>query len=615
MMNKTILMLSVSCMSFIAGADLCYASFNPYGTPPELSAAMLKSHVSTHTSHLTAAHLSSLEDFDEDDLFVTLTRSLSSDLSPLRGRGGKGTLSSSGLTRGSRLKKSAALSDLDTPVKPEYDREKRPEYDQSTSPLRGEAELRSRTGEGDNKNIQLAAACFVTDTTDCSGNEFAGNNADDDNGGVPPGGGDDYELDNDKRCIEEGYTKTSCPEGYEAVNFCPYDNRYFEYCRALCPSDYVTCEPPYYGVGEVCDGKYASCKCTPCGSGYDYTTIPEGYVQDGEACLDCDGKTKYKIKPNPCDGFMDCGSAGPEAGAESCLSGTETLYDNCKPCPNECSLDSCPSPYTCKKEECSNKYCKTGCQSGYEWNSKTQTCTEECDSSYKYACDGSGETGYGEACNGLYKSCSCTENCYTWSSSSGCYNPYQYTCSGPGAIPGSDSCNGLYSYCSCEDKTEGIYYYGDTKGCTCNENYCSLYNIYKYTCNEEHELPDEKYRCCNDMYSRCKCEEPYVWRYENGKYGCYCPEEYKYTCSADSCESPAGLVCDNKYKECSCSCGYGCGKGDTLVTEDYNTDGDTSFAIFSWSDNDGGYCRADRYSTNTGNTTAFVCIVGGIEDW
>ena len=566
MMNKTVLMLSVSCMSFIAGADLCYAGFNLYGTPPVLSAAMLKSHVSTHTSHLTAAHLSSPEDFAELTLPENSDLSLPTDL----------------------------VSSLSYPLPKDLGR--------------------GRGGFHNTALIQLAAACFVTDTTDCSGNEFVGNNADEDNGGVPPGG-DDYELDDEKRCEEEGYTMTDCPEDSDPINFCPYDNTHFEKCKANCPSNYVTCEEPYHGVGEACGDKYASCECTPCSSGYDYTTIPEGYVQDGEACLDCDGKTKYKIKPNPCDGFMDCGSMGPEAGANTCQSGTEIKYDNCKPCPNECSMDSCPSPYTCKKEECSNKYCKNGCQSGYVWNASAQTCTEECDSSYKYACDGSGETGYGEACNGLYKSCSCTENCYTWSSSSGCSNPYQYTCSGPGAKPGSGSCNGLYSYCSCEDKTEGIYYYGDTKGCTCNENYCSRYNIYKYTCNEEHELPDEKYRCCNDMYSRCKCEEPYVWRYENGEYGCYCPEEYKYTCSADSCESPAGLVCDNKYKECSCSCGYGCGKGDTLVTEDYNTDGDTSFAIFSWSDNDGGYCRADRYSTNTGNTTAFVCIVGGQEDW
>ena len=115
-------------------------------------------------------------------------------------------------------------------------------------PLRGEVGAQA-PGEGD--NTQLTAACFVTDTRDCSGDEFAGNNADDDNVHGAPGGGDDYDLDNKKRCIEEGYTMTFCPEGYEALNFCPYDNTYFERCRKLCPSDYVTCEPPYYGVDEV----------------------------------------------------------------------------------------------------------------------------------------------------------------------------------------------------------------------------------------------------------------------------------------------------------------------------------------------------------------------------
>ena len=356
MMNKTILMLSVSCMSFIAGADLCYAGFNPYDTPPALSAAMLKSHVSTHTSHLTAAHLSSLEDFAE----FTLPENSDLSILPLpkdlgRGRGGF-----------------------------------------HNTPL-----------------IQLAAACFVTDTTDCSGNEFAGNNADDDNGGVPPGG-DDYELDDSKRCIEEGYTQTSCPEGYEPYNYCPYDSNYFEKCVPSCPNDYVTCEKPYYGVDEACDGKYASCECTPCGLGYDNTTIPDGYIQDGEACLDCDGKTKYKIKPNPCDGFMDCGSMGGEAGAKTCLSGSTTKYDNCKPCPNKGTLTSCPSPFTCTYEECSGLWYKTGCQPGYDWNTSSQTCTQQCSPNYQYTCTGTGYAGgSGTACNGKYTSCTCASG-YEW---------------------------------------------------------------------------------------------------------------------------------------------------------------------------------------------------------
>ena len=572
MMNKTILMLSVSCMSFIAGADLCYAGFNPDDTPPVLNAAMLKSHVSTHTSHLTAAHLSSLEDIAE----LTLPENSGRDREGFKpslalpnslGREEKTKQSSSDLIRGSRWKKSAALSDLDTPVKPEYD----------------------GLTKGDNKLTQLAAACFVTDTRDCTGNEFANGDNEDDNGGVPPGGGDDYDLDNDKRCIEEGYTQTSCSEGYEPYNYCPYDNTYFERCRKLCPSNYVECEKPYYGVGEACEGKYASCRkdtgkacleenpeytnrcgwgqtlgddrcsydssygicCNTC-AGYPYTkdNIPNGYVQDGEPCVDCDGNEKVKIKPNPCDGYMDCGSVGGEWGAKTCLSGTTTMYDNCKPCPNRGTLNRCPEHYICTYEECSNKYYPTGCESGYEWNSKTQTCTEECDSSYKYACDGSAETGYGEACNGLYKSCSCTENCYTWSSSSGCYNSYQYTCSGPGAMPGSDSCNGLYSYCSCEDKTEGIGFYNDSTGCACIENNC--YN-HKYTCDKEHELPDEEHKCCNGMYSQCKCEEPYEWK--NG--ACVCPDSFQYTCvDDDGCMSGVAPSCGGKYQSCSCSCGW-----------------------------------------------------------
>ena len=247
---------------------------------------------------------------------------------------------------------------------------------------------------------QLAATCFVTDTSACSGNEFSGNNADDDGHGAPggPGDGDDYDLDNAERCHQEGYTQTSCSEGYEPSNTCPYDSTYFEKCVSSCPSNYVTCEVPYYGVGEACDGKYASCEkdteracqelnpgyvdecgtgqqlsddrcsydntygtcCNTC-AGYDNTTIPEGYVQDGEACTSCDGQEHYKIKPNPCDGFMDCGSMGGEAGAKTCLSGTTTMYDNCKACPNLGEYTTCPSCTICQYEECSGLWYATGC--------------------------------------------------------------------------------------------------------------------------------------------------------------------------------------------------------------------------------------------------------------
>ena len=298
--------------------------------------------------------------------------------------------------------------------------------------------------------IQFAAACFVTDTTNCSGNEFSGNNADDDGHGAPggPGNDDNYDLDNEERCRQEGYTQTSCPEGQEPSNTCPYDSTYFEKCVSSCPSNYVTCEVPYYGVGEACDGKYASCEkdteracqelnpgyvnecgtgqqlssdrcsydssygtcCNTC-AGYDNTTIPDGYVQDGESCTGCDGQEHYKIKPNPCDGYMDCGSMGPDTGAKSCLSGSTTMYDNCKACPNLGTLTSCPEPFTCTYEECSGLWYKTGCQSGYDWDASSQTCT--CDSSYKYTCNRSNEIPNGSSCEGKYQSCKCSDG-YEW---------------------------------------------------------------------------------------------------------------------------------------------------------------------------------------------------------
>ena len=487
MMNKTILMLSVSCMSFIAGADLCYAGFNPYDTPPVLNAAMLKSHVSTHTSHLTAAHLSSLEDIAELTLpensgpsILPLLKALGSSLSyPLPKDLGNSLFYSlpenSGRAReGFTIPPSPALNRATSPLKGEVNQsysgltgvsgsDKKADFFNLDPRIRSEDDKLISEKQGENKLIQLTSVCFVTDTNDCSGNRFA--NADgEDNGHGAPGGGsgndadngnqDDYDLDNAERCKKEGYNKTSCLPGEVPSNYCIYDSTYFEDCT--CPSGYTTCKPPYYGVGTACGNKYASCEkdtqrackelnsnytntcgtgqqlssdrcsydssygtcCNTC-AGYDNTTIPDGYVQDGEACVDCNGQPKYKIKPNPCDGFLDCGNMGPDTGATTCLSGSTTKYSNCKPCPNKGTLTSCPSPYTCTYEECSNRYYKSGCQSGYDWNASSQTCTAQCSSSYQYTCSGTGYAGgSGTACGGKYKSCKCSSG-YFWGGS-GC---------------------------------------------------------------------------------------------------------------------------------------------------------------------------------------------------
>ena len=233
--------------------------------------------------------------------------------------------------------------------------------------------LRARIGVPvSDKNVsetKVAAVCFISDTSACSDNQFGGS------------GDSDFEFSNKERCFNEGYTISDCPEGYKpGGKRCIYGNYYTE-CVSACPTDYVTCEEPYVGVGEACGGKYASCTCTPCGEGFDYTEIPEGYEQVGEGCLDCDGQTKYKVTPAACNGFQMCGDLGPVFGTETCLSGTTTLYKECKTCPNigkySSSSPECSAPYTCSYEDCSGKYYQSGCVEGFTWDETAKTCTCE----------------------------------------------------------------------------------------------------------------------------------------------------------------------------------------------------------------------------------------------
>ena len=209
------------------------------------------------------------------------------------------------------------------------------------------------------------------------------------------------------------------------------------------------CTDPYHGVGEECNGKYASCECTPCGAEYAHTSIPEGYVQDDEACLDCDGVTKYKIKPNPCDGFMDCGSMGGEAGAETCLSGDVLKYDNCKPCPNLGSLTSCPTGAVCSYEECSGLWYVTDCLSGYQLDSNTKTCV----------CNGIDWCTLSSNCSALgYKQQSCNGEAIKCPFNSDyifcrnkCFEDFQHSCTEAHETGGrGTTCGGKYAECLCE---------------------------------------------------------------------------------------------------------------------------------------------------------------------
>ena len=111
--NKALLLISASGL-LLMPCGISLAAYSPQSSLPDAITSVY-THF-THTSHPEEMLLSSCEDFN----FITLTRSLRSDLSP-QGRGGKGAMSYSGLTGVSRLDKAAASFHLDPRIKSEDD--------------------------------------------------------------------------------------------------------------------------------------------------------------------------------------------------------------------------------------------------------------------------------------------------------------------------------------------------------------------------------------------------------------------------------------------------------------------------------------------------------------
>ena len=245
---------------------------------------------------------------------------------------------------------------------------------------------------------RLASVCFITDAGKCAGGEYGGANTPDGSSGGSSGGDDpEWELDNKERCHKEGYTLTSCSSSVqEPVNYCPYDNSYFEKC--VCKPGLVTCTKPYYGVGESCGGKYASCRLdntrackedgyTQTGSCSSVQNINKKCPYDANYFDKCVCRSDLYTCSSPLQGVgtacggkyancqcpssyksCDCGGA---AGASSCTWSGTTKYSSCKSCcSSEYVYDSsnCAYPKKPSGAECGGKYtlCQGNCaDAGY----------------------------------------------------------------------------------------------------------------------------------------------------------------------------------------------------------------------------------------------------------
>ena len=173
------------------------------------------------------------------------------------------------------------------------------------------------------KGIKVASVCFITDAGNCSGDKFGNVETPGGGGGKPDDHGTPQEL-----CQDAGFTNTPCPTGSTIDSYCPYDSSYHT-CKCLPEYNKLCNGADEQGSGVACDGKYKEC-CNLC-SAYKYTSIPSGYVSNGE-CQSCSGK-KYKIKCDP-QKYVSGSSCGTQGGSGStCSDDFGTYYQKCN-CPN-----------------------------------------------------------------------------------------------------------------------------------------------------------------------------------------------------------------------------------------------------------------------------------------
>ena len=346
------------------------------------------------------------------------------------------------------------------------------------------------TNEG--KLPQLASVCFITDTGACRGDEFGANNSPENPGGGTP---DNWEIDKSKQCLLEGYTLTSCNSVQIPANYCPYDATYFEKC--VCKPGLVTCTKPYYGVGESCDGKYASCQ-----------------LDNARACRE--------------DGYTQTGNCPSLQVINKKCPYDPSYFDKCV-CRSD--LVSCPSPLQGVGESCGGKYTSCQCPSNYQ----SCNCGAAAGAS---SCTWNGVTKYSSC-----KAC-CSDTCYSGSKSVSCN-------SSQNKVKVSTTECGSACY-TCQAKHSHSYYCPSGYSTSCSNGYssttskrcsCGATSGTCYKCNASHShsyyCPSGYSTSCSNGYSsttrkRCSCGATSGTCYKcnaSHSHSYYCPSGYSTSCS------------------------------------------------------------------------------------
>ena len=309
--------------------------------------------------------------------------------------------------------------------------------------------------EQPDKAYKTAGICFLG-VGDCDPN-------------VSFGKGDDYKIDTEAQCKNEGFSKQNCNSVQTIDGVCPYNSAYGLGCKCL--PDLISCPAGQVGVGESCDEMYASCECDPalvacsakengtgaeCGGKYQSCVCKPEYQYTSSNC-----SYPRSVSGDSCGGqYTDCVCpAGVDEGPYGCAE----YYPS--PCSSVCKVaysDNChirsDDPnialgYGCMKEwdDCSSK-----CERAYTDMCRERTAVSTpygCESYYS-DCSSKCQTAYADNCrNRSDNSCSYGCQSYWGDCSSKCQTCYADNCRNRTAVIGSCPSNASCSYYSdCSSK-------------------------------------------------------------------------------------------------------------------------------------------------------------------
>ena len=309
------------------------------------------------------------------------------------------------------------------------------------------------------RSYQTAGICFLG-VGDCDPNVgFASS-------GSSSGGNDDYTVNTTNQCLNEGFSKQNCNSVQTIDGVCPYNSAYGLGCK--CASNLVSCPAGQVGVGESCNGQYASCQCDPallacsskevgqgasCGGRYESCVCKDMYLYNSSNC-----SYPRSVSGDSCGGqYTDCVCpTGVDEGQYGCAE----YYPS--PCSSVCKVaysDNCHI-----RSDDPNIALGYGCMKYYD------DCSSKCERAYTDMCRERTAVSTPYGCESYYSDCS-----------SKCQTAYADNCRNRTAVIGSCPSNASCSYYSdCSSKISSWSCNSGYKqeGSSCVADGCKIGYIY-----------------------------------------------------------------------------------------------------------------------------------------